>query len=184
MRKFIIFLFAISLPNLVLAAEYVVDKSQSKIEFSGTHAGNAFKGDFEIWDAVIRFDDKDLATSKIEVTIDTNSAKTGNAMYDGTLPTADWFDVKTHPKATFTSESITKNTDAGYIAKGTLTIRGKTSPVEFSFTLSDFAAQPVKTSFSLTLNRLAYDIGKMSDAKAEWVSENIAMNISLSASVK
>ncbi len=167
-----------------LAADYVVDKAQSAIEFSGTHAGKAFKGRFDAWDAAISFDPANLAASSVKVTIDTASAKTGDAMYDGTLPTADWFDVKTHPQATFTSESITKNDDGSYAAKGQLTIRGKAVPVSFSFALSDLAAPPVKTNFTLTLDRLAHDIGLKSDAKAEWVSKEIPISVTLAASPK
>ena len=165
------------------AAEYVVDKTQSKIEFSGTHAGKPFKGAFGVWDAVIVFDAANLAASSVKVTIDTASAKTGDAMYDGTLPTADWFDVKNHPQATFTSESISKK-DGSYMAKGLLTIRGKAVPVAFDFALSDLTAPPVKTTFTVTLDRLAHDIGLKSDAKAEWVSKEIPITVTLKASPK
>ncbi|MDX2112296.1 MAG: YceI family protein [Alphaproteobacteria bacterium] len=166
------------------AAEYVVDKAASSIEFSGTHAGKPFKGSFGTWDAAIQFDDANLAASSVKVTIDTASAKTGDAMYDGTLPTADWFDVKNHPQATFASESISKKVDGSYSAKGQLTIRGKSVPVAFDFALSNLASPPVKTSFTLTLDRLAHDIGLKSDAKAEWVSKEIAINVTLVASPK
>ena len=166
------------------AAEYVVDKAQSKIEFSGTHAGKAFKGTFGTWDAAIQFDAANLAGSSVKVTIDTASAKTGDAMYDGTLPSADWFDVKNHPQATFVSESISKKDDGSYSAKGQLTIRGKAVPVAFDFALSDLAAPPVKTNFTFTLDRLAHDIGMKSDAKAEWVSKAIPISVTLAASPK
>lgn len=172
-------LFGLSSP--LNATEYSIDKATSSIEFSGTHAGNAFKGTFGTWDATIKFDDKNLAQSNIKVTIDTSSAKTGDKMYDGTLPTADWFDVKNHPQATFVSDSITKNADGSYNAKGLLTIRGKAVPVAFDFNLSDISTAPVKTNFSLTLDRLAHDIGTKSDAKAEWVSKEIPLNITISA---
>jgi cytochrome b561 len=166
------------------AAEYTIDKSQSSIAFSGTHAGKPFKGSFGTWDAIIVFDAANLTASSVKVTIDTASAKTGDAMYDGTLPTADWFDVKNHPQATFISDSITKKVDGAYTAKGQLTIRGKAVPVVFDFTLSDLAAPPVKTSFTLTLDRLAHDIGVKSDAKAEWVSKEIPITVTLAASPK
>ncbi|MCE2926314.1 MAG: YceI family protein [Rickettsiales bacterium] len=169
--------------SIAHAAEYIVDKAASSIAFSGTHAGKPFKGTFGTWDAAITFDAANLAASSVKVTIDTASAKTGDAMYDGTLPTADWFDVKNHPQATFISESIEKK-EAGYSAKGTLTIRGKAVPVAFDFALSDLAAPPVKTTFTLTLDRLAHDIGLKSDAKAEWVSKDIPISVTLAASPK
>lgn len=185
MKRIVIFvamLFVNVLP--VYSAEYIVDKAESVIGFSGTHAGQAFKGKFEKWEAIISFDAANLTESVIKVNIDTASAKTGNAMYDGTLPTADWFDIKNHPQASFVSESVTQKTDGTFTAKGSLTIRGKAVPVTFDFALSDTAVPPVKTTFTLTLDRLAHDIGLKSDAKAEWVSKEITLNISIMANPK
>lgn len=164
------------------AGDYVVDYKKSKVEFSGTHAGNAFTGQFGTWTAVITFDPAQLDTSKIVATFDTNTAKTGNSMYDGTLPQADWFDVKNHAQATFTSTAITAKDDAGnYTAVGDLTIRGITKPATFDFTLSDLAQSPVTAKGKLTLDRMEYDIGKKSDASAEWVSRDIVIALDITA---
>ena len=178
-KVLMMFLAVMALSAHARAAQYVVDHAQSTITFSGTPAGAAFKGTFETWDAQINFDPANLAASTIVVTIDTASAKTGNAMYDGTLPTADWFDVKTYPKAVFSSTAIAANPAGGFSAEGTLTIRDKTQPVKFDFTLSDLATAPVKTSFNLKLDRLAFGIGEKSDAKAEWVSREIPLDVVL-----
>ncbi|MDP2205044.1 MAG: YceI family protein [Alphaproteobacteria bacterium] len=165
-----------------LAADYVVDYKNSKIGFSGTHAGNAFSGTFGTWTALIRFDPADLAGSQIIATLDTNTAKTGSSMYDGTLPQADWLDVKNHPQATFTSSAITAKEDgSGYTAAGELTLRGVTKPVSFDFTLGDLAQTPVAAKASFAIDRLDFDIGKKSDAAAEWVSREIVLTLDISA---
>lgn len=167
------------------AAEYSVDTKASKITFSGTHADNPFSGSFGEWTALVTFDPADLGASKIVATFNTASAKTGNSMYDGTLPQADWFDVKTHPQATFTTTAITAKPDgSGYSAAGDLTIRGITKPVQFDFTLSDLAQSPVTAKGSFTLNRLDFDIGKKSDAPAEWVGRDITVSIDITATPK
>jgi polyisoprenoid-binding protein YceI len=164
------------------AADYVVDYKSSKIAFSGTHAGNAFNGTFGTWTALIRFDPADLAGSQITATFDTSTAKTGNSMYDGTLPQADWFDVKNHPQATFTSTAITGKEDgSGYTARGDLTLRGITKPVSFDFTIGDLAQTPVTAKASFAIDRLDFDIGKKSDAPAEWVSREIVLTFDISA---
>lgn len=165
-----------------LATDYVVDHKNSKIEFSGTHAGDPFKGAFGTWTALIRFDPADLAGSNIVATFDTASAKTGNSMYDGTLPQADWFDVKNHPQATFASTAISAKEDgSGYTATGDLTLRGVTKPVSFDFTLGALAETPVTAKASFTIDRLDFDIGKKSDAKAEWVSREIVLTLDITA---
>ena len=98
-----------------------------------------------------------------------------NALYDGTLPQKDWFDIKNHPQASFNSTSITAKEGGHYNAQGELTIRGITNPVSFDFTLSDLTQSPVKLDGTLTINRLDFDIGKGSDASAEWVSRGITI---------
>lgn len=166
------------------AKDYVVDYQKSKIEFSGTHADNPFNGTFGEWTAEVSFDPANLATSKLTATFKPASAKTGNSMYDGTLPQADWFDVKNHPEANFTSTAITAKKDGGYSASGNLTIRGITKPVTLDFTLSDLNASPVKATGSLTVNRLDFDLGKKSDAPAEWVSKDIVIKLDIAATPK
>jgi polyisoprenoid-binding protein YceI len=168
--------------SFAAAKTYTVDPAASTVKFSGTHAGNLFEGVFETWTAEIVFDPANLPGSFIKTKFDTASAKIGNAMYDGTLPQADWFDASNHPHAVFESTSITTAENGAYKAMGTLTLRGITQPVEFVFTLSDLAVQPVKASASFDIDRLAFDIGKGSDAKAEWVDQRIKIMIDLSAS--
>jgi len=163
------------------AKDYVVDYQSSKVSFSGTHAGNVFTGSFGEWKAVITFDPADLEASKLTAVFNPASAKTGNSMYDGTLPQADWFDVKNHAEAHFVSAGIAAGENGVYDVTGDLTIRGITKPVTFDFTLSDPEQAPVKAQGTLRINRLDFDIGKKSDAPAEWVSRDIAVTLDITA---
>lgn len=170
--------------GLAQATEYTIDYANSHVNFSGTHAGNAFNGKFEDWQATIVFDPNHLAESKLEATFQTASAKTGNAMYDGTLPKGDWFDVKNHPTATFTSESIEQTGVNQYLAQGTLTIKEISQPVALPFKLTSPAEQPVTAMGTVTLNRLDFNIGKQSDPKADWVGETIEIDIKVTATAQ
>lgn len=166
------------------AADYAVDYPLSTVTFSGQHAETDFTGRFDKWTAEISFDPADLAKSHIKATFDMTSAATGNAMYDGTLPEDDWFKVKEFPEGTFTSTEIRQNADQSYTATGDLTIRGITHKADLVFSLSDPAKPPVKAKGKLTIDRLAYDLGKKSDPEAEWVSKDIVITIDLTASPK
>ena len=163
------------------ARDYTIDYGASKIEFTGTHADNPFKGAFGEWTAAITFDTADMEKSKIIATFKPDSAKTGDAMYDGTLPQTDWFNTKEHPQATFTSSQIRRKDDGTYMAEGDLTIRGITKPVRMDFTLTDPDSAPVRAEGSLTIDRLDFDIGKKSDGAAEWVSREININFMIVA---
>lgn len=168
------------------AREYTVNKEQSHVRFSGEHAGNAFRGEFGEWSAVIDFDANALEKSSIRASFTLSSAKTGNAMYDGTLPQADWFDVAKHPQGEFVSTSIRQGTD-GLVAEGTLTLRGVAQPATLTFTVAEAREGEsilAKAKGTLTVDRLAYGIGKGSDATAEWVSREIAIELDVSATAK
>lgn len=163
------------------AASYQVDPVSSSITFSGTHAGTVFSGIFERYVVDIDFDPANIAATSIRATIDLASAKTGNKMFDGALPKDDWFDTDKTPNGLFKSTAVEKQADGRYVAIGDLTLRGITKPVTLSFSLDREDAPEINASATLTVDRLAYDIGKKSDSKAEWVSKDIAITMKLIA---
>ncbi|MEM6781706.1 MAG: YceI family protein [Pseudomonadota bacterium] len=168
-------------PISAQAKNYIVDHGKSTLSFSGTHAGKEFTGVFEEWSAEISFDPEDLESSSARVVINTATAKTGDKMYDGTLPQGDWFDVKNHPEAVFESTEITTNEDGSFQMSGNLTIKQITNPVSFNFTLTDVGVSPLQVDAAFDIDRLTFDIGKKSDAKAEWVAQNIGLQLKVIA---
>jgi cytochrome b561 len=158
---------------------YNIDYASSHIQFSGEHAGKKFTGDFPDWRAEIEFDKNDLSTSFVRVSINPKSAKTGNAMYDGTLPSKDWFDVVNHSIIHFRSTEIAANPDGSFKMTGDLTIKKITKRINFNFMLTESKQEKISelTDFKLKINRLDFNIGKESDAEAEWVSRDIDLNV-------
>ncbi len=162
-----------------IAETYTLTPATSTIAFQGTHAENPFQGTFRQWSAEVTWLPENLTASRISATIVTGSANTGNAMYDGTLPTADWFNTAQFPTATFQSTRITSTTTAGtYRAEGTLTVRGQTHAVTLPFTVTP-AANGVQATATLPLNRLTLGLGQQSDPKAEWVGPTISLTFTL-----
>jgi len=163
----------------LMAKPYNVNMDKSQVTFTAVHAGNEFQGEFHEWNADIDFDADNLNQSSVTVTFNTASTKTGDMMYDGTLPTKNWFDVDGFPTATFKSTSFDK-TDDGFTANGDLIIKGIPHPLSFDFTLK--GDNPVHMRASFPVDRLIYNIGKEADPTGEWVSKDIQMNIHLEAS--
>ena len=163
------------------AKQYIIDYANSVVSFSGKHAGNEFKGTFNEWQGEIIFDPDSLAESHAAITFDLSTAKTGNKMYDGTLPNSDWFNIKETPQATFQSTQFSQKEGGIYNVEGVLSLRGQDHPIAFDFTLSDLNSSPVKMTATLPVDRLQYDIGRKSDPKAEWVSQEIQINLDVTA---
>ncbi|WP_449254012.1 YceI family protein [Brevundimonas naejangsanensis] len=162
------------------AAVWTVDKAASTIQFTGTHTGKAFTGRFEQWDAQVWFDPADLAGSKAVVTVQTGSAKTGDATQEGSLPGAEWFDTATYPTAWFQATAFKALGGNRYEAAGTLRIKTTTVPVVLPFTF-DEANGTATVAGKLELDRTALNMGMMSDAGGDWVSKAIGVEIKVKA---
>jgi polyisoprenoid-binding protein YceI len=162
------------------ANNWTVQKSGSRIAFSGTHAGQTFKGVFERWEAAITFDPANLPAAKVVVTVDLASAKTGDRTFDGTLPGADWLNITQSPTATFAATAITSRGGSAYEAVGLLTIRGIQVPVSLAFDLT-IEGDTARLKGATRLKRLDFGIGKGSDATGSWVSLDVPLEVTVVA---
>ena len=160
---------------------FILDKSQSNIAFSGLHEGDLFEGSFQEWDAEISFNPDGLDESYVRARFKTESATTGNMLYDGTLPEEDWFDVENHPEAVFESQQILPNSDGSYQVQGSLTMKNISRVISFDVQISDLKQTPVSVNGMFSLNRLDFQIGVSSDPEGEWVSTDIDIQLGLFA---
>jgi polyisoprenoid-binding protein YceI len=176
------FLFAFAV-NPALAAEWVIDSAQSYIAFSGSHAGKAFEGRFERFGGEIDFDPQAVDTSRARIVIDLTSAKMGDAMYDKTLPQADWLNAAVKPEAVFETKTFTEKGGGLYQVDGVLHLREAVVPVSLE-TKIIVTGNKAEATGKTTLKRLDYAIGRSSDAAGEWVSLDIPVEIHIFAKIK
>lgn len=176
-QSLIAFLFAVVFwPVDAHSTEWTVVPENSTISFSGSHAGQKFKGVFKIWTAEVSFDPENLSASRADVRVDLASAETGDATYDKTLPTADWFHIKKFAEGRFIATDFEALGGNKFAAKGSLELRGIDVPVTLTF---DFVADgdTAKLNGQVTLQRLNHKIGLDSDATGAWVSLDIPVTI-------
>ena len=159
----------LGLGTTVAFAELKTNHQFGTVGFSGQHAGMDFDGKFERWQAILILPPQ--SNPSITATFHIDSAKTGDSIYDSTLPEFDWFDVENHPIGHFVSTNITL-AKGGYQVSGDLTLKEITKPVNFM--LKDSGAT---LSASFDINRLVYQIGLESDPDAEWVSKTISISM-------
>lgn len=101
-----------------------IDAQHSSIGFRVRHLFTRVAGQFRTFEGRIDFDDRDLAASKVAVTIQAESIDTNVEARDKDLRSARFFDVAKHPTLTFTSTRITDvEGDRGRIS-GILTMHG------------------------------------------------------------
>lgn len=175
-------LLAIPAPAAAAAAvpSWQVNAPASHLAFAATVMNQRVNGEFHRWNAQIQFDPQALAQSRVSVTIDMRSAFTGDATRDQSLPTPDWFNVASAPRATFTASHFVSLGNGHYQAQGELTIRGVRRPAVLPFTLN-MAGNTAHMQGSLTLNRLDYGVGQGQFKDTGTVAANVQVNVSLTA---
>lgn len=161
------------------APNWTVDQAASSIAFSGIHDGNAYNGDFGNWDAAIRFDADDIAAAQAQVNVYTGSATANQKLYTDSLKSAEWLNSAAHPVATVKVDAFTEQGD-GYTSTATLTLKDITVTVPLDFTL-EFDGDTALMRGSTVLQRKALDLGQGSDPGADWVGEDVTVNVTVRA---
>ncbi|MBE0554077.1 MAG: cytochrome b/b6 domain-containing protein [Rhodobacteraceae bacterium] len=129
---------------------------QGSIAFRLRQMGAEVEGSFASWSAEITFDETPVEgrNGRVRVTIDMASVALGSVTDQATG--AEFFDVGTHPTAVFEA-GILPSGD-GYVAEGTLTLRGVERPVTLPFTLT-VEGDRATMAGEVTLDRRDFGIG-------------------------
>ncbi|HJX85176.1 MAG TPA: YceI family protein [Candidatus Angelobacter sp.] len=164
MRKFLGLLLAMLLAcgSALAADEYKIDPNHSSVNFTVTHMTlSTVHGRFTDFAGKIVYDEKDPSQSSVSVTIKTASITTDVEARDKHLKSPDFFDAANFPEITFQSKSVEK-TGNGFVAHGTLTIRGVSKDVDLPFELKGPVAgqrgKLLAANAVLTINRQDYGV--------------------------
>jgi len=115
------------IPGLV-AGTWTIDPIHSEVSFSVRHMMvSKVRGHFTTFEGTITVGE-DLLASSVEVSIDLSSIDTREENRDAHLRSGDFFDVATHPTATYRSTGVRQSGDH-YILDGDLTLHGTTRSV-------------------------------------------------------
>ncbi len=152
----------------------------SSLNFQTSWSGDAVQGRFTSWKADILFSPDALVGSKVTVTIDMTSAKTGDEQRDASLPASEWFDASTHPKAVFAATKFEKVAPDRYVAHGTLELRGVKKPVELPFRLR-IVGDKAQMSGQASLDRTLFGVGQGEFAPTDQVPAKVAVRVELNA---
>jgi polyisoprenoid-binding protein YceI len=166
------------------APEWTVDGEASRVGFVAQQGGSPVPGEFKSFDAAIRFARDDLATSAVDVTIAIGSVDTGAAERNQTITSPDLFHAAKHPKARFAADSFEEAGEGRYIAKGHLTMRGQTHPVELPFDLDisrENGTLRAVAEGAITVERLRWGIGQGQWEDTSMVPNEVRIEIKIVA---
>lgn len=131
--------------------------TEGSLTFDVIQFGSPVTGSFADWTAAIRFDEvpSDDSHGSVEVTIAITSATVGSVTKDALG--AEFFDAATHPTAVFKADLLPTEAE-GYLAEGTLTLKGTEMPLSLPFTLT-LDGDTAQMQGQTTLDRRGFGIG-------------------------
>ena len=141
---------ALWLPAAAANSNWQIDPAHSSAQFSVRHmAISTVRGAFSKVTGSVVLDDKEVAKSTVEVTIDANSVDTRVPDRDNDLRSEKFFDVAHYPSITFKSRKVEQLTPGRLKVTGDLTIRGTTKEVVLDV---EGPTAPVKDPWGNTRN--------------------------------
>lgn len=181
------FLLAAALPALA-GDTYKIDATHSEIGFKVRHFLSKTPGRFAKFQGTIQIDDKDMAKSSVDVSIDVASISTDNENRDKHLKSPDFFDAEKFPVITFKSTSVKEVAKGQLEVTGDFTMRGVTRKITFPITNLGTQASPmgVRAGFvdgTLRINRKEYGViwNKVLDNGGTMLSDDVDITLNVEA---
>lgn len=143
--------------------KYPLTGENSKVAWVGSKPGGKHQGGFKKLKGTATVADD--GTVDLAVDIDCNSLFSDAPKLTGHLKSADFFDVKAHPKSTFKTTKVEKE-DKGYTVTGDLTLLGKTKEISFPAEINTDGKFTLKANFKINRSDFGmnYKPGEIDDA--------------------
>jgi polyisoprenoid-binding protein YceI len=115
------------------AALWQSEPTQSDLNYRVKFERLPIKGQFSRFKVALSMIDK--VPQKLFVEVDINSVNMGNDDIDQAIKESDWFHIARFPKATFISKDFILPSDSEFIARGELSLKGVTQPLNIPMTI-------------------------------------------------
>lgn len=171
-----------------LTGTWNVDQAHSRIGFVARHAMvTKVRGAFNEFEATAEVGE-DIASAKVNVTIQTGSIDTRSEQRDGHIKSGDFLSVDEFPQITFVSTALAPTGPSSFDLTGDLTIKGVTKSVTVPFEFDGAAVDPfgnLRAGFegSVVVNRKDYGItwNAALEAGGVLVSDKVTLEFEISA---
>lgn len=166
------------------APDWTVDQEASRVGFVAQQSGDPVPGEFKSFDAEIRFAPDRLDSSRVAVTIRIGSVDAATTEQEQTITSPSLFHTGKYPEARFVAEGFEALEEGRYRARGDLTMRGQTHPVELPFDLDITETGDTLRAVAdgaLTVKRLRWGIGKGQWKDTSTVPNEVRIEIRIEA---
>ena len=163
----------------IAAANWDIQAGRSHIRFTAKQEGSPFSGEFQAFSGIINFDPAAPQNGSVKITVPLKSVDAGSNDRNSTLPGKVWFSAKAFPEAVYRSSEISKDGD-GYIAKGELTLKGLSVPLDIPFNL-DIKGDTAVMTGAVEMDRTQWKVGAAPWDTDEWVSKSVTLDLHVTA---
>src|ERR1700722_12596192 len=122
-------------PSKAQVPVFKTTPEDSSIKFY-VKASVALVGQFDKWDASLKFTSSDVTTAVLDIKIAAATVNTGSGMKDNKLKSKDFFDVEQSPAITFHSTKVVQTGPESFDVFGNFSIRGVSKPETLKLTVS------------------------------------------------
>ncbi|MGH7058415.1 MAG: YceI family protein [Acetobacteraceae bacterium] len=167
-----------ALPAWAAPVAWQARPGASRLGFTAYWQGQPVKGRFPQFQMTARLDPAHPAGGSIKLEIDTAKLTTQSPDIARAMRGKAWFDVKDYPKASFTSESLTKKADDKFRLSGQLRLKGHEKTVSFPLEITQDNGK-LKLAGTLTLDRDDFAIGTGRWAHDKMIAQKVNVAFSL-----
>ena len=151
-----------------------IDYESSYIKFVATQAGADISGEWQVWNAEIHFDQAQIDAGLFDVSVAVAAVETLDVDRDRTLQDLEWFDAERFPKVRFQASRFNENPEGGFEAPGSLTVKGRSTPVTLEFSVVQENGKFVLDG-QAELDRIALQVGIGEWADTRWIGQFVTV---------
>jgi polyisoprenoid-binding protein YceI len=169
-------LAALPTPGRAQVPVFETTPADSSIKFY-VKASVALVGNFEKWDATLKFSSADVTTAVLDIKIQAATVNTGSGMKDSKLKSKDFFNVEQDPLITFHSSKIVQTSPVDFDVIGTFTIRGVSKPETLKLAVTGKGTGQGSIKGSMAFDRKDY--GMNSGIPFVKIADRVEVNVDL-----
>jgi len=128
-------LATLPIPGRAQAPVFETTSKNSSIKFL-VKASVALTGNFDKWDATLKFKSSDVTTGALDIRIQAATVNTGSGIKDKKLKSKDFFYVDENPLITFHSTKVVQTGPTTFDVLGDFSIRGVSKPETLKLAIS------------------------------------------------
>jgi polyisoprenoid-binding protein YceI len=132
---------------------FKVESSHTRVGFGVNHMGfTEYYGEFSGVSGGLSINPRNIAATKLEITLPIDSVSTTNAKLDGEIKSAMFLDAGQFPQARFVATKVVSTGAGTATITGDLTLHGQTHPVTLKASFVGGGANPMNKAYTLGFN--------------------------------